>query len=345
MRCNVMRHVDRGQSRITMSDVRHLSSLLFVAAVAVGASGCGSSEPTVIPGPGNGDPTGTGGTDEPGGMGGTDPGTEPGGTGGTGGTTSSGDGGTGGLGDGSQFVSVPGVFQPGDEPEPVSPEMLPNILEITALGGVTNGGSVVLRVTLAAPVDNPTFVVRVNGDNGYYHTVQGTDAGAGSYDIEVQINGSVQQTSLTLALAVTDGAGNIGQYREFTLPIVRSGFGDVKVTLTFDSSQDLDLSVVEPGGAEISFRNPVSPFGGRLDLDSGSNCVPSASNAENIFWPTDGAPVGEYRIRVHYFEQCVQGAAVNFSVHVENRDEVATYRGSFADGTQGTFVDVATFTH
>jgi hypothetical protein len=145
-------------------------------------------------------------------------------------------------------------------------------------------------------------------------------------------------------VAPTDGGGNVGAYREVTLRVVPSGVGDVKITLTFPPQHDLDLHVFEPGGFELSYLQPSSPSGGRLDLDSGSNCIPSVASAENVFWPSGSAPVGEYRVVVHEFEQCEAGA-IDFAVRVENGGLVETHHGRFADGAQGTSIEVTTFMH
>jgi hypothetical protein len=245
----------------------------------------------------------------------------------------------------SELVAVPsGSFQGGDAPTVDAASQPNSIVELTAPAAVTNGGTVTLRVTLAEPSESPLFIVSVEGDTGY-HSVVGTDVdGDGVYEIEVQVRGDVQQPRLLVSVALTDGQGNVGEYRQVTLDLVQSGVGDVKVTLSFDPAHDLDLHVVEPGGEEISFLHPTSKNGGALDLDSGSNCVPSAASSENIFWPAGSAPRGDYRVTVQLFEQCSPGP-IDFTVRVENAGQVDTYRGSFADGTGGTLSEIVTFRH
>src|SRR6185295_17158021 len=187
------------------------------------------------------------------------------------------------------------------------------IVELSGPSGVTNGGTVTLRVTLDAPFAQPQFVVSVAGDSGY-HTVAGTDTnGDGILEIEVQVRADANGSSILIAVAPTDSLGQVGEYHQLELPLVPSGVGDVKITLSFEPVHDLDLHVFEPGGAEISFQHPTSPAGGKLDLDSGSNCTASVANSENIFWPPGAAPAGEYRVVVHDFEQCDRGA-IDFTV-------------------------------
>jgi hypothetical protein len=259
-----------------------------------------------------------------------------GGAGGSGGGTSS-DAGSGGAanGGGNSVISVDdGDFNSGDPPPTVGEAELPEIVSVTGPAAVTNGGTAILHVELSAPAESPEFVVGLVGDTGY-HTVVGADPDAdGIYDISVQVRAEAMQPSLVLTVALRDAEGNVGPYHQWEIELVRSGTGDVKITLSFDRLHDLDLHVVEPNGEEISYTNDASRTGGKLDLDSGSHCEPSAANAENIFWPPQGAPAGEYIVSVQNFEQCSPGD-IDFTVRVAYDNRVDTYRGTFADGTAG----------
>jgi hypothetical protein len=310
--------------------------IVFLATALVGL-GCGSGTDIVQIG-GLGGLGGLGGTGgEPGG-GGTAAGSGGTGTGGgsvgaTGGTGTGGTGGSAAEPPKSDVISVDdGMFQPGETPPEIGAVNLPAIVSLTGPDAVTNGGSAVLHVQLAQPVDSPQFLVGLVGDSGY-HTVVGTDAdGDGVYDITVQVAGETELTSLVLRVAFTDGLGNVGPSSEITLPLVASGNGDVKITLSFDRVHDLDLHVVEPNGEEIYYMHSLSDTGGRLDLDSGEHCLPSPSNSENVFWPPGGAPPGDYRVFVVNYEQCSPGE-IAFSVTVAHDTLVETFRGSFPDGT------------
>ena len=76
------------------------------------------------------------------------------------------------------------------------------------------------------------------------------------------------------------------------------GTGDVQVTLRWGGGVDLDLHVIDPSGTEISYSSPTSPSGGQLDTDAQSDC---SACVENVFWPTGGAPTGEYQVFVVNF--------------------------------------------
>ncbi len=206
--------------------------------------------------------------------------------------TSSGDGPGEGQAEGDVIAVADGAFQDGEAPASAGAEALPAIVRLTGPTAVTNGGTAVLHVELAAPVENPTFVVQREGDSGF-HTVVGTDPEAdGVYDISVQVAAEASRVAILLRVALTDGAGNIGEYAELELELIQSGTGDVKITLSFDRVHDLDLHVIEPNGEEVSYLNDASATGGKLDLDTGANCQAGGAMSENIFWPPGGRAPG-----------------------------------------------------
>jgi hypothetical protein len=256
---------------------------------------------------------------------------------------SSASGGAGGAAPMSSVITIDdGGFEVGEAPAETGGGSLPTIVSVMGPVAVTNGGSAVLHIQLSAPLEAPTFLVSLVGDTGY-HTVTGADPdGNGVYDVTVQVSGDASAASLVLRVALTDGVGAVGAYHEVVMEVVQSGQGDVKITLSFDRTHDLDLHVVEPNGEEISYENNASATGGFLDLDSGLNCEPSPANSENIFWPPGGAPSGEYRVTVHNYQHCTPGE-IPFTVRIAYDSTVTIHRGSFADGTVGGIVDVATF--
>jgi hypothetical protein len=84
----------------------------------------------------------------------------------------------------------------------------------------------------------------------------------------------------------------------------RLGTGDVQLTLRWSSHNDLDLYCVDPYGQTIYFRNHQVAGGGRLDLDMNAGAPPWTQQAvENIYWPSNAAPQGEYRVMVHHYRR------------------------------------------
>ncbi|MEA5462328.1 hypothetical protein [Leptothoe sp. PORK10 BA2] len=86
-------------------------------------------------------------------------------------------------------------------------------------------------------------------------------------------------------------------------PVLQTG--DVQVTLRWNTEDDLDLLVFDPTGNAIDFASPTSPSGGKLDVDANGFCETQAfSPVENIFWPTGGAPGGDYVAYVNFAIPC-----------------------------------------
>jgi uncharacterized protein YfaP (DUF2135 family) len=91
----------------------------------------------------------------------------------------------------------------------------------------------------------------------------------------------------------------------------------VQVTLLWNSTNDLDLWVTDPNGAEIFYQNREATSGGILDVDANPGCQSLTSQpVENIFWPQAEAPTGGYVISVNYFSQCSATASTSFTVRV-----------------------------
>ncbi|MBI1323383.1 hypothetical protein GC170_09375 [bacterium] len=72
--------------------------------------------------------------------------------------------------------------------------------------------------------------------------------------------------------------------------------GDPQFTLIWDTDADLDLHVIEPGGAHIFWEHRNGKKGGELDVDDVDGQGP-----ENVFWKKGIGPEGEYKWWVHYY--------------------------------------------
>ena len=109
--------------------------------------------------------------------------------------------------------------------------------------------------------------------------------------------------------------------------------GDPQFTLIWDAPVDLDLHVVEPGGAELHTFDRKSKQGGELDVDNMRGFGP-----ENIYWmhedPKSGervkgqGPAGEYKWFVVYwggFDAAPQ--LTHWKVRVKHGGKVQVYTG------------------
>ena len=114
--------------------------------------------------------------------------------------------------------------------------------------------------------------------------------------------------------------------------LINGGSGDIQVTLSWDNTADLDLYVQEPSGEVISYSNTLSATYGQLDIDDQNGYGP-----ENIFWPDNSAPSGEYVVMVDLFS----GDPANFTVIIQENDDINQYTGtiSSSDG----LLEITTF--
>lgn len=124
--------------------------------------------------------------------------------------------------------------------------------------------------------------------------------------------------------------------------------GALRVTLTWDTDDDLDLFIEEPqpGGETLSYNNPTTTQGGTVDRDDnvgqcGIDTEPGG--VENYIWdPT--APTGEYTVSVSSFEDCDPGVLANWTVQVYVNNVLVQTETGTSNLTDGAIVDVFTFT-
>jgi len=112
---------------------------------------------------------------------------------------------------------------------------------------------------------------------------------------------------------------------------------DVRVSLLWDTRDDLDLHVITPGGEEIYYGHKFSRCGGALDVDRnvrGEDPKP----VENVRWPKGGAPAGEYQVYVQNFRfHEHKPAPVTFRVEMDVNGKISHYQGTLSrKGETGT---------
>ena len=77
--------------------------------------------------------------------------------------------------------------------------------------------------------------------------------------------------------------------------------GDVRVSLRWYNTNDLDLHCIDPRGEEIYFLHRKAASGGELDVDSNAHDPLYDRPVENIYWPAGQAPEGSYQVSVEYY--------------------------------------------
>ena len=97
--------------------------------------------------------------------------------------------------------------------------------------------------------------------------------------------------------------------------------GELTVSLVWNTTDDLDLIVLEPGASVINHKNRRSASGGELDVDRNFGTIEN-SPIENIFW--DAPPRGEYTIAVRLYERryTSQGRPIEATVQIRKGNDV-----------------------
>jgi len=100
------------------------------------------------------------------------------------------------------------------------------------------------------------------------------------------------------------------------------GTGDVQITLTWDTTADLDLHVIDPYGEEIYFRATQSSSGGILDVDANGACNGITNPVENVYWPYGAAPSGTYQVYVDYYQDCGNTGTTDYTLTIRQDNVV-----------------------
>ena len=118
-----------------------------------------------------------------------------------------------------------------------------------------------------------------------------------------------------------------------------AGYGDITISMLWDSEDDLDLHVFTPDGSEIYYGNR-SAQNGYLDVDANTVSNMMDNPVENVYF--DSPVNGDYWIYVNDYEDRSNGAT-NFLVRITINGESQIYSGTI-DGTTTT-LEIAGFTY
>lgn len=204
-----------------------------------------------------------------------------------------------------------------------------------------NGGSAQVAVSSAA--EFTTVIVYVQGASDYWELT--LPAGVSASDVVLGVAPQATQGTIRVRYGVGSG-GSVGSYASQSLRVFRVGNGDVQVSVSWTGASDVDLHVIDPNGEQVYFANPASASGGTLDLDSNAACNIDNKNNENIVWPVGGAPRGEYRVVVDYWDDCgVARSDYVVTIQAEGQ-EPQIFSGSFVGPATATVdAEIATFTY
>lgn len=98
----------------------------------------------------------------------------------------------------------------------------------------------------------------------------------------------------------------------------KGGRGGLKITLKWNTIDDLDLHVIDPDGQEIYYgqkEHKCQDVIGRLDIDANVSTPYITTPVENIYW--DGtAPIGKYCVKVNLYTKRSSQMEIPFTVTV-----------------------------
>jgi hypothetical protein len=193
---------------------------------------------------------------------------------------------------------------------------------VTAIDGATsfiNGATIDLDVDVDVEGALAALVVTVDGWEGGFIVPLPDEADLtarslwGDNQLRVRVPAryfdEASEAALSLGIAGLDRQDRLGEAVGAVLDGREVGTGDVQVGLSWSSATDVDLHVIEPTGAEISYAAPSSAAGGQLDLDSNAGCSIDGINHENIYWPSGSAPSGTYTVTAVLYSGCEVGGA------------------------------------
>jgi hypothetical protein len=212
---------------------------------------------------------------------------------------------------------------------------------VDGISTAVNGGSA--GVDLSAPAAFQRVYVYSPTASGYYD-VQ-LPSGVTLEDLVLSLNPAVRPGTIRVRYGA-EGSGAVGPYAEQSLRVLGVGTGDVQVSIAWNGKTDVDLHVLDPNNEEIYFGHKTAASGGRLDLDSNPACQLDNKNNENVYFPKDNTPHGDYKVAVHYYDDCGQSKSDWVVTVLVKGQPTRTFRGSFA-GTAASNppVDVLTFTY
>lgn len=158
-----------------------------------------------------------------------------------------------------------------------------------------------------------------------------------------QGNGLLELVSQGTSLGNNTGSGRVERLGsgltssssiEEKLQIYGARTGDIQVSLSWQTKDDIDLYVRYIGygfNDTIFWRNKFGRSGGMLDIDMNGGGPWSSNPIENVFWPINSSPRGNFVVGVHFFRSWTRNRSVPVTIRIKTpkgvytRDAVVVY--------------------
>lgn len=135
--------------------------------------------------------------------------------------------------------------------------------------------------------------------DGFAEAVRDELGDAAEEHCEVDLDEFAVAPTTTTTTETTGPETTPGDFNVVAVTLDPSGV--LEITLTWTTTADLDLAVLEPPGVELSVAEPgPSPTGGEFGGDANANCA-GTGGTEVVSWPNGGAQPGDYEIFVDGF--------------------------------------------
>lgn len=146
----------------------------------------------------------------------------------------------------------------------------------------------------------------------------------------------VEHVSSGLEEAVQQVQEEIQTIQDVSQIETQGGRGSLKINLKWNTTDDLDLHVIDPSGFEIYYKNKehiCEGVLGKLDIDANAGSPFTMTPQENIFWEEGrNAPIGRYKVQVVLFNRRGGVSQVPFTVTVyPDKGEAKTFTGKIGD--------------
>jgi hypothetical protein len=131
----------------------------------------------------------------------------------------------------------------------------------------------------------------------------------------------------TITPSVSTGAPNATNSIEEKIQMYGAGTGDVQISLSWSTPDDIDLHVqyIGSGINEIIFwRKRAGVSGAILDIDMNAGGPRNNNPIENVFWPYNSSPHGRFVVGVHFFRSWTSNTRVPVTVRIKTLKGVYT---------------------